>query len=91
MSFYMYVALLGDNLIVRFLVDPLTGNFEDKGAIDETGGPAPLAINPSRTALFVGQRAGKQLSSYSISPSTGELNLTGVVDVGEEACYLSTD
>ena len=91
MSFYMYVALQGDNQIVRFLVDPLTGNFEDKGAIDVPGGPAPLAINPSRTALFVGQRAGKQLSSYSISPSTGELNLTGVVDVGEEACYLSTD
>ena len=91
MSFHMYVALQGDDQIIRFIVDPLNGNFEYKGTIDVPGGPAPLAINPSRTALFVGQRSGKQLSSYSINPGTGELNLTGVVNVGEEACYLSTD
>ena len=91
MSFYMYVALQGDNKIARFGVDPLNGNLEPKGSVDVPGGPAPLAINPSRTALFVGQRSGKQLSSYSIDTATGGLSFTGLVDVGEEACYLSTD
>lgn len=91
MPFHMYVTLQGDNKIARFIVDPLNGNLEHMGSVDAAGGPAPLAINPSRTALFVGQRSGKQLSSYSIDPATGELRVTGLVDVGEEACYLSTD
>ena len=81
MSFHMYVALQGDDQIIRFIVDPLNGNFEYKGTIDVPGGPAPLAINPSRTALFVGQRSGKQLSSYSITVSYTHLTLQAICSV----------
>ena len=91
MAFHIYVSLQGDDRIARFLMNPETGSLEPQGAVEVVGGPAPLAINPTRTVLYAGQRRDYRLSSFCIDQATGELNLTGNVDLEGEPCYLSTD
>ena len=91
MAYQMYVSLQGDNRIVRFVMDPETGSLERQGAVEIAGGPAPLAFNPRRTALYVGRRDGLRLSSFAIDQRTGDLTPTGDVELGGEPCYLSTD
>lgn len=91
MAFHMFVSLQDDNRIARFLMDPENGKLEEIGVVEVPGGPAPLAINPGGTALYVGQRTRLLLSSYAIDQSTGDLTPTGSVDLGGEPCYLSTD
>jgi 6-phosphogluconolactonase len=91
MALQMYVSLQGDNRIVRFLMDPDTGSLEPHGAVEVSGGPAPMTFNPDRTALYVGRRDGLILSSYAIDQSTGDLTPTGDVALEGEPCYLSTD
>ena len=91
MAIHMYVSLQDDDRIVRFVLDQETGKLEQQGAVEVVGGPAPLAINPDRTALYVGQRREFRLSSFEIDQKTGDLTLTGNVELGGEPCHMSTD
>ena len=91
MTIHIYVSLQGDDRIVRFVMDKETGRLEQRGAVAVAGGPAPLAINPNRTALYVGQRREFRLSSYEIDQKTGDLTPTGQVGLGGEPCHMSTD
>ena len=91
MAIHMYVSLQDDDRIVRFVMDHETGRLEQQGAVEVVGGPAPLAINPVRTALYVGQRREFRLSSFEIDQKTGDLSLTGNVELGGEPCHISTD
>ena len=91
MAFHIYVSLRGDDRIVRFLMNPETGSLEPQGAVEVAGGPAPLAINPTRTVLYAGLRRDFRLSSYGIDQATGELSWNGNVELEGEPCYLSTD
>ena len=91
MPFQMYVSLQGDDRIVRFLMNTETGRLEPQGAVDVAGGPAPLAINPTRTVLYAGLRRDFRLSSFGIDQATGELSRNGDVELEGEPCYLSTD
>ena len=91
MVFHIYVSLQEDDRIVRFLMDPETGSLEPQGAVEVAGGPAPLAINPTRTVLYAGLRRDFRLASFGIDQATGDLNLTGNVELEGEPCYLSTD
>ena len=91
MAFHMYVSLQNDNQVVRFTMDPETGHLEHQGVVKVAGGPAPLAINPAHTSLYIGQRGEFRLSSFAIDQNTGDLTPTGNVELGGEPCYLSTD
>ena len=91
MALQMYVSLQGDNRISRYLMDPESGGLKPNGAVEISGGPAPLAFNPSHTAMYVGRRDSLQLSSYAIDQASGDLTHTGDVALGGEPCYLSTD
>ena len=91
MAFHMYVTIQDEDQIIRFLMDPATGKLERQGVVEVAGGPAPLAINPTRTSLYVGQRRDMKLSSFAIDQATGDLTPTGSVAIGGETCYVSTD
>ncbi len=91
MATHVYVSLQDDDRIVRFVMDPDTGALERRSMVQVAGGPAPLAINPARTVLYVGQRREFRLSSFAIDQATGDLTPTGNVELGGEPCYLSTD
>ena len=72
MTTYLYVSLQDDDRIARFVIDPQNGALEPSGSTDVAGGPAPLAINPSRRTLYVGQREDQVMSAWSVDPATGE-------------------
>ena len=75
MAFHMYVSLQDDDRIARFVMNQETGSLERQDAVEVRGGPAPLAINPTGTALYAGQRRDFGLSSFAIDQATGDLTL----------------
>jgi 6-phosphogluconolactonase len=91
MPYYMYIASQGDDKIVRFTMDPATGDLEPQGEVAVPGGPAPLAVDPTRQFLYVARRGERKLSSYRIDQGTGGLSAIGTVDLASDPCFLSTD
>ena len=91
MAFHMYVSLQDDDRIARFVINPEAGSLDRQDAVEVGGGPAPLAINPTGTVLYVGHRREFRLSSFGIDQATGDLTLTGEVKLEGEPCYVSTD
>jgi 6-phosphogluconolactonase len=91
MPSYMYVSSQGEDKIVRYAMDPTTGDLEPRGEIAVPGGPAPIAVDPSRHFLYVAQRGVRKISSFRIDQGTGGLTLLGTVDLLSDPCYLATD
>ena len=91
MTTYLYVSLQDDDRIARFVIDPQNGALEPSGSTDVAGGPAPLAISPSRRTLYVGQREDQVMSAWSVDPATGELASMGSVPLAGEPCQIATD
>lgn len=91
MPYYMYVSSQGDDKIVRFAMDPATGDLEPQGAVAVSGGPAPIAVDPSRRFLYVAKRGERKIASFRIDQGTGGLTLLGTVDLLNDPCYLATD
>src|ERR671918_756135 len=88
---YMYVSCQGDDQIVRFAMDPATGDLEPQGEVAVPGGPAPIAVDPGRQFLYVARRGECKISSFRIDQSTGGLAMIGTVDLPIDPCYLTTD
>ena len=91
MPYYMYVSVQGDDKIARFTMDPETGQLEPQGDVALSGGPAPLATDPSRRFLYVGRRGERTISSFGIDQRTGALSMIGTVSLETVPCYLATD
>jgi 6-phosphogluconolactonase len=87
----MYVSLQGDDKIVRFTMDPATGDLEPLGEMAVSGGPAPMVVDPSQQFLYVARRGECKISSYQIDQPTGDLSLIGTVALPADPCYMSTD
>jgi 6-phosphogluconolactonase len=88
---FMYVALQGDDRIARFAMDPETGDLEPLSAVAVPGGPAPMAVDPTRRFLHVARRGECQFSSFRIDPGSGDLDLIGEVSLPTDPCYISMD
>jgi 6-phosphogluconolactonase len=91
MPSYMYVSSQGDDKIVRFAMDPTTGDLEPQGAVAVSGGPAAIAVDPGRQFLYVSKRGERKIASFRIDQGTGGLTLLGTVDLLSDPCYLATD
>jgi 6-phosphogluconolactonase len=87
----MYVALQGDDKIVRFTVDAATGRLELAGEVAVPGGPAPIAVDPTQHFLHVARRGARRISSYRVDQHTGDLSLLGGVSLPTDPCYLAMD
>ena len=102
---HVYVSLQNDNRIARFQMNPDDGRLTHLDDVAVSDGPAPLAVNPAGTVLYVGHRGGPAsttgsdgiprpefaLSSWAIDPGTGDLEASGRVHVLGEPCFISTD
>jgi 6-phosphogluconolactonase len=88
---YMYVSSQGEDKIVRFAMDPATGDLEPQGEVAVPGGPAPIAVDPGRRFLYVARRGECKISSFRIDQGTGGLTMIGTVDLPTDPCYLTTD
>jgi 6-phosphogluconolactonase len=91
MPYYMYVSSQGDDKIVRFAMDPTTGDLETQGEVAVPGGPAAIAVDPSRRFLYVAKRGERKIASFCIDQGTGRLTLLGGVDLLSDPCFLATD
>ena len=91
MPYYMYVALQDDDKISVFTMDGETGELTPKAEASVPGGPSLLAINPDRTALYIGHRTVPEISSYRIDPSTGGITKNGTVTPDGAPAFLATD
>ena len=86
-----YVAFQRDNKISTFTMDPGTGELTWQQQVAAEGGPGPLAIDPGKNFLYVGNRDSQKLSSYRIDQNTGGLSLLGAVPLQGEPVQISTD
>ena len=91
MSVFTYVTASEEDRILIFEMDPLTGKLDERGAVDVQGRPAPLAVDPARSFLYVGRRDVPAVSTFRIDPGTGGLSPLGTVDLDADPCYLATD
>jgi 6-phosphogluconolactonase len=91
MPLKMYVTVSEDHKIAMFDVDAETGKLYATGEVEVSGRPAPLAINPDRTRLYVGRRDINEISSFEIDQTTGGLSMLGTASLESDPCYLSTD
>ncbi|MBI3328692.1 MAG: lactonase family protein [Nitrospinae bacterium] len=92
MPYCMYVSVQGEDKIVRFTMDPDTGQLQPQGVVEVSGGPAPLAVDPARQFLYVARRGERKISSFRIDPHTGALSMIGTeVSLETDPCYLATD
>ena len=89
--YHGYVSLQDDDRISIFTVEPATGKIAWQEDVAVDGGPAPLAIDPSRNFLYVGRRGSQEISSYRIDQRTGGLSLIGTAPLQGEPVYLATD
>lgn len=91
MPYCMYVSIQGEDKILRFAMDPETGQLEPQGDVAVPGGPAPLAVDPAKKFLHVARRGECKISSFGIDQHTGALSLIGAVSLESDPCYLATD
>jgi len=91
MPYYMYVSSQGEDKIVRFTMDPATGDLEPQGEVPVPGGPAPMVVDPLQKFLYVARRGECKISSYGIDQQTGALSLIGTVSLPTDPCYMATD
>ena len=91
MPLKMYVTISEEDRIALFDVDAKSGMLEPAGDVVVSGRPAPLAVNPDRTRLYVGRRNINEISSFEIDQNTGDLSMLGTVSLESDPCYLSTD
>jgi 6-phosphogluconolactonase len=91
MPYVMYVALQGDDKLLRFTMDSTTGKLTPQEEVAVPGGPAPLAVDPQRRFLYVARRGACIMSSFCIAPGTGNLTPIGDVALESDPCYIATD
>lgn len=91
MPYAMYVSVQGEDKILRFAMNPATGDLEPQGEVAVPGGPAPIAVDPGRYFLHVARRGECKISSYHIDEQTGALSLIGTMGLPTDPCYLATD
>ena len=90
-TYHGYVSLQDDDRISIFTVEAATGRLAWQEDVAVDGGPAPLAIAPSRDFLYVGRRGSQEISSYRIDQRTGGLTLIGTAPLQGEPVYVATD
>ena len=86
-----YVSLAGDDKIITLALDCSSGEF---GTVRETGvsgAPGPLTQSPDGLRLYAARRSIRELSSFGIDPSDGQLEHLGAVDLASDPCFISTD
>jgi len=87
-----YVAVGGDNKLLRFAMNPATGELQLLEEILLESAPGPLAVDPTQRYLYIGLRPTKEVVSYQINPSSGELTPFGpTITLAADPCYLATD
>ncbi|MCB0184119.1 MAG: lactonase family protein, partial [Caldilineaceae bacterium] len=91
-QYVLYVAVGGENKLLRYALDPTTGALTLLDELQVGGAPGPLAVDPSQRYLYIGLRSTKQVAGYHIDSATGALSPFGpTVALAADPCYLAVD
>ncbi|HRW04039.1 MAG TPA: beta-propeller fold lactonase family protein [Caldilineaceae bacterium] len=91
-AYVAYIAIGGDNKLLRFAMDPTTGALSLLEEIRLAGAPGPLAVDPTQRYLYVGLRSTKEVITFQIDAASGALAALGsAVTLAADPCYLATD
>jgi len=88
---HLFVALSGEDRVVRFAQDPHSGELERAAEFAVPGGPAPMAIDPDARYLYVGRRGDRAVSALKLDRTSGYTQLVGEVALESDPNYLATD
>ncbi len=91
MNYHAYITVSSEDRILKYRMDPGTGDLDFEYSIPAERAPGPLAVDPDREYLYLSRRGAREISAYSVDAGTGGLTLLGSVSVEFDACYLSTD
>jgi len=91
MGYRVYVSLMGEDKISIYTLDPDTGELTLQRDVMALGGPAPLAVDPTRRLLYAGLRATCEMATFRLDLASGDLSLIGAVELRSDPCYISTD
>ena len=91
MPFVMYVSLQGDDKVLRFALNGDSGQLQPDGETAVSGGPAPMAVHPTRPYLYVARRGEREVSSFAIDQRTGALDLIGTAGLPSDPPFLFPD
>jgi 6-phosphogluconolactonase len=91
MSYYMYVALQGDDKISVINIDPESGKLSPQVEVSVPGGPFTMAISPDRNFLYVGCRDTPHIASFQIDQDNGGITQSGTVSLEPWPVYINTD
>ena len=91
MNYHAYITVSSDDRILKYRMDPDSGDLDFEYSIHAEGGPGPLAVDPRQEYLYLSRRGAREISTYAIDSATGGIALLGSVSVDADACYVSTD
>ncbi len=91
MAYYVYISIMGEERIRVYSMDGETGGLDLKHELALTGGPAGIALAPSREFLYVARRGTRELASFAIDRSDGSISLLGSIEEVSDAVYLTVD
>ncbi|MEZ4860936.1 MAG: lactonase family protein [Caldilineaceae bacterium] len=92
MNYVAYIALGGEDAILRFAMNPADGSLTLQELLSLAGSPGPLAVDPTQQRLYVGLRSTSELVSFQIERPTGVLRPFGpAAHLDTDPCYLSID
>ena len=86
----VYVALSGEDRIVRLALTPDDGALRPGGSYALAGGPAPMAFDPHQRFVYVSRRRDARISTMTVE-ADGSLTPVGELQTQSDACYVSTD
>ncbi|MBN2275484.1 MAG: lactonase family protein [Bacteroidales bacterium] len=90
-AFYCYVSLKGDNVISVYKINQMEGIPEKIYDEPVSGGPASLALHPSKHYLYVALRSANAISAYRIDPASGRLSPINSIPAVDNPVYISID
>ena len=91
MKYHMYVAVSKDKKLLRYDMDPDTGDLTLVEELPAKGGIGPLCTDPRQKYLYAALRQSKELVTYKIDPGTGALEHVATAPFDGGSCYISTD
>lgn len=92
MATYVYVAVAGDQKLLLFDMEPDTGRLAAREEYPLDGRSAAICTDPSRETLYLSVNSDPTvIVSYRIDQLTGSLTQLGEVEIGGDACFISTD
>lgn len=91
MVYTLYVSVGGDQKIVQYRMDCMTGALSPVEEVPTGGSVMSLVVNRAQDRLYASVRSIPEIQTYARNVKTGRLSLLGRTPLKADACYLYLD